>query len=295
MSRIKGLATVFRDRLEGWRKLPLSLERAAADLGDLRELAVLEQICKSYRHSSNPVARCGAKCFSQSDEDGITLEIIRRLEIGPAGTFVEFGVGNGLENNTLVLRSLGWNGCWIGGEDLAFTLPPQCRGFTFVREWITSENVVRLFRAAQDSLGANNVDLLSVDLDGNDYHLVKELLECGLRPRVMILEYNAKFPPPVEWVMPYNSAHVWEGDDFFGASLASWVKLLQAQGYRLICCNIATGANCFFVHNDDAGAFGDVPDDPRSNYVPPRYRLLSKFGHKATPRLVRHLLQGGVA
>ena len=38
------------------------------------------------------------KHFSQSDEDGITLEICRRLGLGGESTFFEIGVGNGLEN-----------------------------------------------------------------------------------------------------------------------------------------------------------------------------------------------------
>jgi hypothetical protein len=32
------------------------------------------------------------------------------------GTFAEFGVGNGLENNTLILLASGWRGFWIDGQ-----------------------------------------------------------------------------------------------------------------------------------------------------------------------------------
>jgi len=48
----------------------------------------------------NPLNRFGAKYFSQTDEDGITLEIVRRIGIR-GGTFAELGVGDGLENNAL--------------------------------------------------------------------------------------------------------------------------------------------------------------------------------------------------
>ena len=71
------------------------------------------------RELTNPLNRFGAKFFSQSDEDGITLEIIRRIGL-KTGTFLELGVGDGLENNTLVLLSVGWRGAWFGGETLAF-------------------------------------------------------------------------------------------------------------------------------------------------------------------------------
>ena len=53
------------------------------------------------RTAKNPLNRFGAKYFSSTDEDGITLEIAKRLGI-KSGTFIEIGVGNGLENNTLI-------------------------------------------------------------------------------------------------------------------------------------------------------------------------------------------------
>jgi hypothetical protein len=77
------------------------------------------------QEQKNPLNHFGAKFFSQSDEDGITLEIVKRLGL-KHGTFLELGVGNGLENNTLVLLSLGWRGAWIGGEDLAFDPGAAC-------------------------------------------------------------------------------------------------------------------------------------------------------------------------
>ena len=49
------------------------------------------------------------KCFSQTDEDGITIEILRRIGCLEKGTFAEFGPGDGMENNTLILKSLGNN------------------------------------------------------------------------------------------------------------------------------------------------------------------------------------------
>ena len=54
----------------------------------------------------------GYKVFSQGDEDGVIAEIFRRI-----GTtdrrFVEFGCGDGLENNTAYLLFQGWSGLWL--------------------------------------------------------------------------------------------------------------------------------------------------------------------------------------
>jgi hypothetical protein len=69
-----------------------------------------------------------------------------------------------------------------------------------------------------------------------------------INSRVIVLEYNAKYGPSIEWVSKYNSSSLWDGTDFYGASLKSFDKILRNQ-YKLVCCNI-TGANAFFVRND---------------------------------------------
>ena len=66
---------------------------------------------------SNPLRleKYGYKVYSQNDEDGIIAEIFQR--IGTTNkTFVEFGVGDGLENNSHYLLLKGWNGLWIEGS-----------------------------------------------------------------------------------------------------------------------------------------------------------------------------------
>jgi hypothetical protein len=84
----------------------------------------------------NPLNRFGAKYSSQADEDGITLEILKRIVI-KGGTFAELGVGDGLENNTLVLLASGWHGFWIGGQDLCFNHKLNPRRFAFIKAWVS--------------------------------------------------------------------------------------------------------------------------------------------------------------
>ena len=71
--------------------------------------------------------------FSQSDEDSIIDEIIKRLDI-KKGNFLELGVGNGLQNNTLNLLSKSWEGIWIGAEDIVFEEGSKLK---FFKKWIT--------------------------------------------------------------------------------------------------------------------------------------------------------------
>jgi len=235
------------------------------------------------RDCSNDFARKYArKHFSQSDEDGLTLEIFNRLcpHFSDANTFLEIGVGNGQENNTLVLLTLDWRGVWIGGEDLCFSLN-NCNKLAFVKSWITVSNVAELAKAGffRLNIDQSKLGLLSLDLDGNDYYVLETLLQAGLSPEVIICEYNAIFPPNAEWCQPYNESHQWKCDHLFGASLLAFVRLLEKYGYFLVACNPQTGCNAFFTRKKYRILFPEVPTLIEDVYVSPYYRVNNKFAH----------------
>ena len=73
------------------------------NIQELRDLFLISQTRQAQINHINPLNRFGLKCFSQTDEDGITLEILRRIKSLGKGVFAEFGVGDGTENNTLIL------------------------------------------------------------------------------------------------------------------------------------------------------------------------------------------------
>src|ERR1700722_6760188 len=62
------------------------------------------------------ISRCSAQVYSQNGEDGMIAEIFRRIGLTNK-FFVEFGIGDGLENNTRLLLELGWHGIWIDGDE----------------------------------------------------------------------------------------------------------------------------------------------------------------------------------
>jgi hypothetical protein len=233
----------------------------------------------------NPLLAKGARYFSQNDEDGIVLEILRRLKL-ERGTFLELGVGDGLENNTLILLSLGWSGAWLEGGELAFT--PGER-LAFVQGWIDADNVVAMAEGALARVGARlaSVSVASIDLDGNDLHIATRLLDGGLRPDLLIVEYNAKFPPPVEFVMPYKADKVWRGGDYYGASLTSWAKLLSVYGYRLVTCNL-NGINAFFVKEEHAAQFEDVPSEVEQVFMESSNLRVPWSLHRTMPETARY-------
>jgi galactose mutarotase-like enzyme len=103
-----------------------------------------------------------------------------------------------------------------------------------------------------------------------------------------VLEYNARFPVGAEWVMPYNPDHHWQGGDFFGASLTSFVNLLNANDYKLVACSVQ-GSNAFFVNQIHGESFQDISMSVEELYQPPLYYLVHQWAQKASPATIKSL------
>lgn len=268
-------------------------EKFLASIAKYKQAALDNQIIDRWRRSKdehlNPLNKFGNKCYSQSDEDGITLEILRRLDINCSG-FLELGVGDGTENNSLILLAMGWKGFWLGGEEILIDHEKSNR-LNYYKEWITRDNVSDLVERGLDSLQGNRIEFLSIDLDGNDYYIAERLLEQGMQPALVIIEYNAKFIPPVEFKIDYDPQHRWRGNDYFGASLTSMQQLFEKHGYFLACCNSATGANAFFVLEEFRPLFPDVPLNIADIYAPPNYHLPSVYGFPVSIETINQLVK----
>ena len=104
------------------------------------------------------------------------------------GKFIELRVGNGLQNNTLNLLSKGWDGLWIGAEDIAFK---EGRRLRFLKKCITIENILEILKESKLEIDKKlEIDLLSIDLDGNDYFIWEELLKGGIHLKILILPHH---------------------------------------------------------------------------------------------------------
>jgi hypothetical protein len=225
----------------------------------------------------------GYKVYSQNEEDGIIREIFSR--IGATNkTFVELGVGNGLENNTLTLLFENWKGLWVEGSQQSagsiksnFVSTISSGQLTVISSYITKKNIDALISS---HMADREIDLLSLDIDGNEYH-VFESISC-VEPRVIVIEYNAKFPPPVLFCMRYNEKHVWDSTDNFGASLKFLEVKLKEKGYDLVGCNL-TGSNAFFVRDDLTKDRFLTPFSAENHFEPARYWLgMMTSGHPAS-------------
>ncbi|MCY3024374.1 MAG: hypothetical protein NTW87_35810, partial [Planctomycetota bacterium] len=176
---------------------------------------------------------------SQHGEDGI-LEALFKV-LGTTNRYcVEFGVGSGRECNTAwLVRKHGWTGLWMDGNPRPKKRPLEVR-----KEFISAENITALF--ARYGV-PREFDLLSIDIDGNDYWVWKKIV--GYRPRVVVIEYNASVPPTEARVIPYDPNFVWPKTDYYGASLLALAELGRAKGYALVACD-DSGANAFFVDGE---------------------------------------------
>lgn len=215
--------------------------------------------------------------FSQSGEDGIINEIFKR--IGTAGkTFVEFGASNGTENNSLNLLFQRWSGLWIEQH------PPHMETIRknhaeflsngklqLAERFVTAETIESIFREANVP---TDPDLLSVDIDGNDYWVWKAIK--SFKPRVVCIEYNPHFRPPIKWVMKYDPKFLGKGTTYYGASLASMTELGHQKGYSLVGCNFS-GVNAFFVRDDLVKDHFKNPGSAEEHFEPMRWHLHKRF------------------
>lgn len=221
----------------------------------------------------NKLNRFGYKNFSQGEEDGIIAEILRRIG-NHSNIFVEFGCANGLENNTTNLLHQGYSGLWLDWDEnnikmINDNMPTfiNSNQLMVLYEKVTAENINGIISSFN-----KDVDVLSIDIDYNDYYVWKAI-EC-INPALVVIEYNPCWRPPISKVITYNAEDGWKGGNYFGASLSALEKLGMEKGYTLIGCTM-TGANAFFVRNEYASLF-DLQSgmcNASMFYEPARYDL----------------------
>jgi hypothetical protein len=254
-------------------------------LAQLRVQRAWEEEIKKPRHADpKRLLRYGYKVYSQNDEDGIIAEIFRRIGMA-SRTFVEFGVETGVECNSVKLLIEGWWGLWIESNPASaaairdnFAPFVTAGKLTLQESRVAAENINALIGQGGFS---GEVDLLSIDIDGNDYWVWKAIEVVN--PRVVAIEYNATLRPPMALVVPYRADAQWDGSNYYGASLEALVRLGTAKNYRLVGCSIA-GANAFFVRADLCADRFLEPATAEEHYEPARhYFHMLPAGHRSRP------------
>jgi hypothetical protein len=196
----------------------------------------------------------GFGIFSQWDEDGIIQKLSSSIP-EEARTFIEIGVEDYVESNTrFLMMKDNWRGFVVDGS--AKNIQKIRNSYYYWRydleahhAFVDLENINRL---VNDSGIGENLGILSIDIDGVDYHVLKEIVNC--RPHILVVEYNAVFGPHRQVTVPYRSdfnrtkAHY--SNIYWGASLAAMNSLANSWGLCLVGTNKA-GNNAFFIRHDN--------------------------------------------
>lgn len=185
---------------------------------------------QNMKHYSNNLI------YSQNGEEGILIEIFKRLKI-KKGTCAEFGAHDGkFCSNTRYFLENKWAGTLIEANPAhSYDLLNTGLDVTVHTEtWVTPDNV-------NDLVG--DVDLLSIDCDGPDYSIWAAYKG---EAKVVVIEINSSYPPTSDMVMLQGTAY------------KPMVELGLKKGYTLL----AHTGNLVFVRTEYAHLFPEVTADP---------------------------------
>jgi hypothetical protein len=200
--------------------------------------------------SSLPLKEFRANVTSRQGEDGIISEIFKRIGVKHKWC-VEFGALNGRHDSNVwtLIADRGWSGVLIEAdrtyyEKLIETYSGMPRAIC-LNLFISFEGENKLDAVFARTPLPKDFDLLSIDIDGNDYHVWDSLTQY--RPRVVVIEFNPTIPNDISFVQPRDMA-VQQG-----SSLLALTQLAKRKGYELV---EVTGANAFFVDSSAAPLLG---------------------------------------
>lgn len=192
---------------------------------------------------------------SQRGEDGVIDKIMEI--IGTTNRYcVEFGAWDGkhYSNTWNLLKNKGWGGLLIeASPDTFLQLQAEYAGHdrvTTLNALVGTEGPEALDAILTASGAPRDLDLLCIDIDGNDFHVWSAL--AGFMPRLVVIEFNPTVPNDLIFVQDHDPAVNQ------GASLLAMIELGQSKGYELVA---TTDWNAFFVPKALFPAFGIGDND----------------------------------
>jgi hypothetical protein len=220
----------------------------------------------SSRASANSFHRLWdseVKIYSQFGEDGIIDYICQKLSLSKP-RILEIGAGNFSECNSRWLVESRNSGAYLvdGRRDLpAGVMESQLlwqSHLFFDQAWVTPENIQVIFDKASKAI--EGIDIFSLDLDGNDYWILKEL---NLKSTsIVVVEYNPLFGPKLSVTIPRNDTFLRSQGHtswlYYGASLKAFIDLLEIKGFSFLGTN-RVGNNAFFIQKRFSECFNLLP------------------------------------
>ena len=175
---IRNITRPLRKQRHSLKRKLIDLEKITRSMVKLHAWDMHQKLLSEPRYKDEKrLLSFGFKGYSQNEEDGIIQEIFSR--IGTTNKqFIEIGVETGLENNTLYLLLQGWQGLWIEGNSNfveqiknKFDFVIDNRSLIVKHAWVTKDNINQLILEKQKY--NEEFDLLSLDIDGNDHHVLE--------------------------------------------------------------------------------------------------------------------------
>lgn len=190
--------------------------------------------------TGNKFAQYARNEFSQFGEDGIIEKLLSLLPARDKRC-VEFGAWDGphLSNTFNLVKNSGYRPVLIEADRKKFLeLQKNMAPFDaiLVNTFVTVDGAGTLDNILRATDIPNDFDLLSIDIDGNDYWILESIKEY--RPKIICIEYNPSIPNAVDYVQPR---------DFSvkrGASALALCRLAKKKSYALVA---TTSCNLLFV------------------------------------------------
>lgn len=243
--RVRGTAREF---LRGYaRYRPTTIDTRLAHLAQLVERT------KPELYAGSDLSRYELRVFSQNGEDGVLVEILNRIGV-THHYFVEFGIQEGVEGNCVLLADvLGWSGLFLEADpDFFAGVSRKYAGsrVRVVQELVTADRFDEILTAADVP---TDLDVLSIDIDGNDVYVWDAL--TSHQPRVVVVEYNSGIAGEGPLAQPHVPDRSWDGGSAWGSSLSALETVARRKGYTLVHTDLS-GVNAFFVRDDLVAAVG---------------------------------------
>lgn len=198
--------------------------------------------------------------FTQYGEDGILKEIFTLI---PGDMWcVEFGAYDGkfLSNTHDLITNKSWSGVLIEGsferfQKLLDTYRDNPRVYP-INKFVEFDGPNSLDNLLESTPTPTHFDLLSIDIDGNDYHVWNSLQKY--HPKVVVIEFNPSIPNDVEYIQKKDPKLNHSN------SLLALYNLGKRKNYELVAC---THLNAFFVAKEYFHLFGIEDNRPEVIYT----------------------------
>jgi hypothetical protein len=186
------------------------------------------------------------KIYSQFNQDSVLDAIFK--EIGTTNKyFVEFGSygDEESEGNSLYLRKeFGFDGLLMDGTE--HIKNPK---YPVNKEFIQAETINETFEKYNVPA---KFDFLSIDIDGEDYYVMKSIDLKRFFPRVVSIETNPAIVPTSSLIQKHDPNWIWGGWYFYGCGISTMTKLMNKLEYSLVAY---CGVDAIYVNNEEAKNF----------------------------------------